>query len=68
MGWLVVENSSEEIKFKLNLNDKKPDDAVARCDNIKEVWNDQWEGSTVAQVRDDSVLNYGDIWIRIIMN
>ena len=57
MGWLVMENSSEEIKFKLNLNDKKPDDAVARSDNIKEVWNDQWEGSAVAQVRDDSVLN-----------
>ena len=32
-----MEKSAEEIKSKLNLNDKKPDDAVARSDNIKEM-------------------------------
>lgn len=39
-----MENFSEEVQFKLNLNDKMPSDAMARSDLLRQQkWSDQLE-------------------------
>lgn len=43
-----MENSSEDVNLKLNLSDRKPDDAVVRSDCTQRAeWSDQWEGTAV---------------------